>query len=153
MNLDVFTRMELIGWRRYFTRLFLLKVHPRTLVQSGTQKPPPASLFSLNHHKAACQLQNTPKIPGKLLYNKFWYSGVKCDPLTYFFCVLWEGTVVKSACQPHFIFLPSWLRYEPHLLKERIFIKAVVWVCLGNLQILLKKFFFLILSSWIRLLI
>ena len=44
------------GWRRYFPKLFLLKLHPRTLVQPGTQKPPPASLFSLKQHKAACQL-------------------------------------------------------------------------------------------------
>ena len=56
MDLDVFTRMELIGWRRYFPKLFLLKVYPRTLVQPGTQKPPLASLFSLKQHKAAYQL-------------------------------------------------------------------------------------------------
>lgn len=145
---------SLFGRRRYFPRLFLLKVHPRTLVQPGTQKPPLASLFSLNQHKAACQLENTPKIPGKLLYNKFWCSRVKCDPLTYFFYVLWEGTVVKSACQPHFLNFFCHLDWGMSLtFLKKGFLSRQWFGFVSAICKTIKKNFFSILSSWIRLLI
>lgn len=145
MNLDVFTRMELIGWRRYFPRLFLLKVHPRTLVQPGTQKPPLLRLlyFPWTNIKLLVNYKTLQKFQGNSFITNsdtvewnviLWPISFVCSER-----VQWSSLHVSLT---FFIFLPSWLRYEPHLLKERIFIKAVVWFCLGNLQIVLKKFFF-----------
>lgn len=132
-------RRELIVWRRHFSGLLLLKIRLRALVKPGTQKPSPASLFPLNQLKAACQLQNTSEIPRKLLYNKSWCGRVECDPLTQFFCVLCGYSLHVSLT--FFVYFLPLLRDEPHLVKEKIFIKAVVGFCFCTLRTLFNFFF------------